>query len=210
MNKKSIEVLLIFLIIFVGNNLLEAQQRFYAGLMAGFTASQIDGDDSAGFNKPGLTAGVKASAFLNDKMDLSFEILFSQRGSQTELVPDNSIAQRKVSLSYVEVPVIFGYNDWYEEEGDFYHLKFLAGFSYGRLIDYKIEDLVFPQGVIDRFNENNVSWLLGATYFMNEHWGFSLRYNSAITFLFDNREDGAPNHKPLVSRFLNLQAIYMF
>ena len=41
--------------------LAEAQsQRFKAGINIGLTAAQINGDESAEFNKLGLTAGVRA------------------------------------------------------------------------------------------------------------------------------------------------------
>ena len=210
MTKKfTYAVLVIVLCLLVEENAF-SQQRFSAGVIGGLTASQIDGDDSAGFNKVGLTGGLKATTFLTDKMDISFEILFSQRGSVDEIDLNNAFVQQKLHLNYVEVPVIFGYNDWYDEELEFYHLQFQVGGSYGRLINSKFNEGTWDTGIIENLNENNVSWLVGATYFLNPNIGFSFRYNSGITLLFNTNNFPALNAKSLRSRYLSLHTLYMF
>ena len=128
----------------------------------------------------------------------------------TELNQNNAINPQKLGLNYVQVPVMLGYNDWYDEEQDFYHLNFQVGFSYGRLIGSEVKEGVWSPLIIDNLKENNISWLVGATYFLNPKLGFSFRYNSAITLLFNTADFPAINAKSLRSRYLDLHATYMF
>ena len=55
--------LLPFLLLFLLCSALDLQaqrrQRFKAGVIAGITAAQIDGDASAGYNKVGLQGGLR-------------------------------------------------------------------------------------------------------------------------------------------------------
>ncbi len=210
MTKKFMYSILVFLLYVTAIESAIGQQRFSAGLIAGLTAAQIDGDQSAGFNKIGLTGGLKATTFLTDKLDLSFEILFSQRGSVSELVKNNSGIQQKLHLNYVQVPFIVGYNDWYDEELDFYHIKFQAGASYGRMIGSEFKEGTWATEIINNLNENNISWLVGATYYLNPNMGFSFRYNSFITVLFNTKDFPNLNAESLRSRYLDLHALYMF
>ncbi len=210
MAKKFVYTVLVFLICLFTNKKLIGQQRFSAGIIAGVTASQIDGDLSAGFNKIGLSGGLKATTFLTDKVDLSFEILFSQRGSVDEIDRNNAFVQQKLHLNYVAVPVIMGYNDWYDEELEFYHIKFQLGGSYGRLIGSNFSEGTWPVAVVNNLNENNISWLVGATYYLNPNIGFTFRYNSFITLLFNTKDFPSLNAESLRSRYLDLHALYMF
>lgn len=200
---------MVILICLMANDTVIGQQRFSAGFIGGLTAAQIDGDADAGFNKVGLTGGLKASAFLTDKIDLSFEILFSQRGSTAEIDTGSSFDRQRLHLNYVQVPVIAGYNDWYDEEEDFYHIKFLLGFSYGRLISFNFDDN-WPLSVVNNLNENNFSWLVGATYYVNPNIGFTVRYNSFISLLFNTKDFPNTNAESLRSRYLDFQAMYIF
>jgi len=102
--------LLIF-IFFIQTTNFAQQQRFKAGLNVGLTAAQINGDESAEFNKLGLTAGIRAYTFLNDKSDILLEILFSQRGSRTKVLNGTTIPQKIIQLNYIEVPIIYTIKD---------------------------------------------------------------------------------------------------
>jgi len=86
-------------------------QRFKAGFNLGLTAAQINGDDSAEFNKLGLSAGVRAYTILTPKSDIIIEILFSQRGSRTKFGNNSNIPSQLIKLNYVEVPIIYHTND---------------------------------------------------------------------------------------------------
>ena len=82
---------LFFLVVFFIINTQLQAQTFKAGVILGVTASQINGDDSAGFNKPGLEGGLKSAVTISEKVDISLEILYSQRGAKDEASADGVV-----------------------------------------------------------------------------------------------------------------------
>lgn len=191
---------------------INAQQRFGAGLIIGLNAAQINGDEHAGFNKAGIEGGLRATARLTEKTDLGIEIVYSQRGSRSKQNDSNTNEPFKVTTNYAAIPITYNYKDWYMED-DYYRIHFHAGLNYGRLIGSKI----VGDGVIDSelesyFNQNDLSWLVGATYYINEHFGLTARYSRFITLLYNREKAGpdAPNKDALRSMFLTFNAVYMF
>jgi len=187
---------------------LHAQQRFKAGLVLGITAAQINGDNSAKFNKLGINAGLKLNTILTDRSDFIVEILFSQRGSQTELIPSSGIQQQKIHLDYIEVPIIYNYKDWLDKKEDYYKMHFHAGFSYGRLFNTRFDNSPLEEAG-PFFRENDFSWLAGITFFTNEHIGIFARYNRSINLLFKNTPTN-PNTNSLLGFFLSFGGNYVF
>lgn len=188
------------------------ERRFHAGLIAGLNAAQIDGDQLAGFNRVGVTAGIRGSAVLSERFDLNVEMLFSQRGSRPDifnalLEPDINIA-----LQYAEVPVYIGFYDW--KKDDYYKVKVHAGLSYGRLIkastvDAYLEDQVDLEDLSDSFNDNDFSWIIGASIYLSRHFGMTLRYTRFINKLFNPSKTGI-NAPALRSYFLTFRFEYNF
>ena len=75
-------------ILFLGQiNFTQGQARFSAKAIAGLTASQIDGDASAGYHKVGLQGGLGVAARLKGKQSASIEFLFTQRGCRNQPQP---------------------------------------------------------------------------------------------------------------------------
>ena len=185
-----------------------AQQRFRAGLIAGLTASQINGDVSAGYNKLGLRGGLRAITVLGEKTELSFDILFSQRGS-LEKDPIRST----IHLNYVEVPVLYTYKDWLDEEGGgYYRVSASAGLAYGRLINSSIENFGIIGDVIseqENFSENDVSVVFGVSYYTGPKFGFSVYYTRSLNPLYNNKKHQGLQYT-LTGYFLAFQAAYIF
>ncbi len=190
-----------------------AQPRFSARAMAGLTASQIDGDVSAGYHKVGLQGGVGVSARLKGKHSSSIEFLFSQRGcrNQPQYFPIFS-----TTLNYVEVPVQWHYSDWlvYGEnrKPDWYRASFNAGLSYGRLIGYqdKYKDGYGISAALEDLNTNSVCLILGATIYATRHLGWSFRYNRALNLLYKPGRPGTNYQSSLYEHFLAFQMHYRF
>ena len=204
--------LTIVLLLFFSPSLLAQEeaipQRFKAGLIAGFNAAQINGDQSAGFNKFGLLGGLRGVTILNEKMEISLELLFSQRGSRSS--NNENVIPFKISLNYVEIPVLFNYLDWLEGDGEYYKLHFHAGFSYGRLLSFEIDGGTTGLTLLgDFFRENDVSFLAGATFYANKHLGFTARYTRSLFPMFE-RSDNSPNADPLTGYFFTFHTVYMF
>ncbi|MCC7507153.1 MAG: hypothetical protein IT259_17735, partial [Saprospiraceae bacterium] len=62
---------LLLLMLLPEGAIAQRQQRFKAGIIAGLTASQIDGDESAGYHKVGLQGGLRGVVILGGKQDAS-------------------------------------------------------------------------------------------------------------------------------------------
>lgn len=209
----------LLIIFFLTVNIEGYSQTFKAGLIAGFTASQIRGDNSAGFRKLGVEGGLRVGVTLKEKVDLNLEILYSQRGAKEGNDVDGT-PQFIYSIDYISVPIIYSYKDWLDV--DYYRLHFHGGLSYGRLVSSDLEnDLSDNSLFVSTWKENDLSFLLGATYFLNEHFGLTFRYNRSIFLLFESgdsatfEENGVEmtesfNTPSLLPFNLSFQALYLF
>lgn len=96
----------IYIIILLSFPVLIYSQRFKGGVMFGLNASQIDGDDLAGYNKAGLMGGVFVFTDFNSKWRGQMELKYSAKGSST---PKGSSDNYKYRLRYVEMPILLEY-----------------------------------------------------------------------------------------------------
>ena len=190
------------------------EQRFKAGIILGVNASQINGDDIAGFDKLGLRGGLRGIILLGERSDLTVDLLFSERGSASELVPNNQSLRRIVRTRYVEVPVLFNYRDWLSPKGH-YQVHIAGGLSYGRLFDTFVDAF----GVIEEeqvnFSNNDLSLVVGVGYAPSPKLEFAVRYNRSVIPLYNNDKyltsAGIPRFKYMLwGYFLSFEAIYQF
>lgn len=201
------------LVLILFSNILLAQQ-FSASLTAGLNASQIDGDDLAGFDKVGLSAGAKAIILFNSPISVNVEFLYNERGSRPDIFNPEYDPDIEITLKYAEMPVYVSYGDWWQEEGQYYKVGVYGGLSYGRLINARTFDYYHSVDqsydlLLPYFNNNDISWLLGLTYRMSPHWGISARYTRGITPLLSPEKHNLTN-KRLLSYFLSFRAEYYF
>ena len=199
---------LFFLVVFFIINTQLQAQTFKAGVILGVTASQINGDDSAGFNKPGLEGGLKSAVTISEKVDISLEILYSQRGAKDEASADG-VVQNIYRTTYVAIPIIYNYKDWAAE--DYYRLHFHGGLSYGRLINAELDNDQDNTAFVDAWNQNDFGFLVGATYFVNSNFGLTFRYNRSILRLYRfDPNDGFTGRESLLAFNLSLHGTYIF
>jgi len=189
-------------------------QRFAASMVGGLNACQIDGDELAGFDKVGLTGGIKTTILFDSPFRLHMEFLYSERGSKPDVFHPEYDPDINVNLKYAELPVYVSYGDWWQEEGKYYKVDFHGGLSYGRLIhastfDYYHSSDMSLDLLVPYFNENDISWLVGFDYRMNQHWGVTGRYTRGITPLYspDKHDLAGPR---LLSYFLTIRFEYYF
>ncbi len=176
--------LLLSLSVFISKK-VNAQQRFKAGIIAGLNASQIQRDDVGGYRRLGLQGGLRAVAVFTEKTDLLFEILYSQRGSYDKLgSPKCYNGALEISTKYIEVPVMFTFKDWLDEEDGFYKIQVSGGLSYGRLLSASSIGSCHDN-VTDYFNKNDISIALGAEFFSNEHLTFGFRWSRSLNLLYN-------------------------
>ena len=189
-------------------------QRFSAGIVGGANASQIDGDDLAGFDKLGLTGGLKAVVNFDSPFDLNVEFLFSQRGSRPDLFTPELDPDIEVRLNYAEIPVYVSLGDWWQEEEEYYKVSAHAGLSYGRLITARTFDYAHSEEesfdlLVPYFNNSDLSWLVGISYQMNKKWGVTGRYTREIIPLLSPKKHNLPNER-LLSYYMTFRFEYYF
>ncbi len=185
-----------------------AQQRFKAGLVLGLNAAQVNGDDNGGYNKLGLQGGLRGVVILRDKMEILLEMLYSQRGSRSKT--NQFPAGLKINLQYVEVPVMFGYKDWYIEEDDYYKVQVIGGLMYSRLFSAEIDGSVNHDGEVDNLNNNDYGYTLGAELFLSKHFGFSFRFSRSINLLYNKDKHDQQGINSLRGFFLSFRSMYVF
>lgn len=111
---------------------IEEPRVFYGGLLFGANFCQVDGDYYAGYHKVGANFGGIAYAQLKKHVALSLEILYSQKGSKSNLVrvlnsPSMVITNYSINTNYAEIPVMINYFDKRKSHCG-------VGFSYSQLV----------------------------------------------------------------------------
>ena len=87
-------------------------QSFNAGLIAGATFSQVDGDSYYGFHKVGFTAGTYVSLPVANHFALQMELKYTQMGAHSsakEIIEYNYPAYN-LRLHYAEIPLMLRYD----------------------------------------------------------------------------------------------------
>ena len=200
---------------------VNAQRRFSAAAEMGLTASQLDGDLSAGYNKLGIMAGLRGIVNLKAKTHASIGFLFAQRGAQDELRQTNPNVY-SITMNYLEVPVLFHYADWLskDETDPYYKFYVSAGLSYGRLLSTKLRDdgnfaqvIVSPTnpppGRTDYLNHQDLSVTLGGSYFFRRNLGFSFRWMRSVNFVYNPKKwDPAPLQSGWNAHSLSFSLLY--
>lgn len=157
-------------------------QRFNGGITAGLSASQIDGDTYAGFNKAGLTAGVFTQTELSKNYNLRFEIKYTGKGAAKQENKDNSDFYKR-SLHYLELPIRIErlINDVFSVH---------AGISPGYLFHSNQEGVGLISGEVPGYKNIDLGWLLGAGYQINNRLTLELRYTYSLISVAEKSEAG--------------------
>lgn len=126
-------------------------QRFIGSVIAGGNVSQVDGDEVAGYYKWGANAGIALTMPLhnNFRWFATIELLYTQKGAYQNYlrananlkdsnqliwhnedysVPFDKKVKYKLNLDYVEIPIVFHYEDPHTG------CSIGAGFAWGRLV----------------------------------------------------------------------------
>lgn len=196
--KKEHAIYLILL--FFAHSALSAQKYsslFKAGATVGVNFSQIDANEQFGYNNKGLNFGLRGAVILRKDIDISTELLYSQRGTK----PDNDeISKQKrtidVSLGYAEVPILFNY--FYDKsEIGHYRWNIYAGVSYGRLLKSETKILksitltdTLQQNLVNAigYNTSDLSLIIGIKRYFTNRVGVSLRHTFSMNYLYKNPE----------------------
>ena len=117
--KLFFKIFVLSIAILLLSDLSGQENRFSASIVGGITAAQLSGDSLLGYEKLGFTIGGKISYPISKKMDLSGELLYSQRGSRSG-IGFSSSGGNATMLNYLEIPIYVTFNDWYIEKDDYH------------------------------------------------------------------------------------------
>ena len=156
-------------------------RTFYGGLLLGANLAQVDGDNFAGYHRPGFNAGGVVYIKLKTQMALSMEVLLSQKGSRAttpQMLPSGLyITKYGIDLNYAEVPVLINFFDKHSS-----HL--CAGFSYSALGSSGEYITTHPAVLYDLgkypFKKDDINILLGGNLHLYKCLFFNLRFQYSV------------------------------
>lgn len=148
-------------------------QSFKAGLRAGITATQVNGDRLTGFNKAGILAGGFVKQDLGEKFSLRFELLFIQKGSRKPVNTDDNTYYR-MRLHYAEVPILLMYKATRK-------ITLEAGPSIGSLVFSQEDNELGEILGAPAFKKMELSANAGILFNLSDHWMADFRYEWSLT-----------------------------
>jgi len=193
----------------------EVPRTFYGGLILGGNATQVDGDNYAGYKKFGLNAGGIMYVRLDEHLAASIEILYSQKGARSDgeqEVPGKIIIQKyKVTLDYAEIPIQINYFDKRRSH-------FGAGFSIGRFISAKESGsaLFLPEPVdFDKypFNKMDYNFIIGGNLHLWQGLFLNARFQYSLVPIRKGNDNVPPYFSGRNEQFNNmwtLRLMYLF
>ena len=150
-----------------------SQSIFNAGVLGGFTSSQIHGDAILGFDKIGFNAGGFVTTNLTEKFSAGFEVYYINKGSRKN--PSKFDPYHwSIRLNYIEIPLLLKYH----------YKKFTGeiGLTYGRLLSQKFlaNGLEYTPDAVRYFNKNEYGYGIGMGYNLKNNFSVNLRYVHSI------------------------------
>ena len=166
-------------------------QTFSGGALLGMNASQVDGDNYAGYNKFGLMGGAFVYTSLSKKFDVQFEIKYMGKGANKKTTEQDPTRYTS-NLNYIEIPVLVRLNTKIK-------LGWEAGLGFGYLFSSSEKDENGPlQQATINFKPFELSYLIGATYQFAPKFLINLRYSYSILSIAkkvaDNSVSSLPNY----------------
>lgn len=182
---------------------------FKAGATIGINLTQIDGDEQFGYNHKGLNLGLRGAVILRKNMDISTELLYSERGTKPDETEKNKNKRTAyLSLQYAEVPLLFNY--YYDKADDgHYRWNIYAGVSYARLLrsqtsiykSFNVTDTI-QLNLVNSFgyNTSDLSFIVGVKRYFTNRIGISLRHTNSLNLLYRNPTPITPTRGTVLTR----------
>lgn len=160
-------------------------QPFHGGILAGFSASQIDGDSYAGFDKPGLQGGVFISASLTSYLEARLEIKYTGRGARNPASDDNTGAYR-LGLHYIDLPVLAAVQI---KKPVSFELGLIPGYRFSARGEDEAGNL--PEEYLVDFRKFDLGTLVGIRVDLSAKIAVNIRYSYSIFSIRDLESAGA-------------------
>jgi hypothetical protein len=159
-------------------------QVFHGGLLAGFTATQVDGDTYGGYNKAGLQGGVFVNARLSDLFNAQLEIKYTGKGAKKPVTSSDPDVYT-LTLHYIDMPLLTSVK-----------VKQIGSVELGVVPAYLFsaqgEDNggKFPSDYLVSFKKFDISSLIGININLFPKLWLNLRYTYSLTSI---RPEEYPN-----------------
>jgi len=190
----------VFLLTALLCNLSLFAQKFEAGFVGGFSASQISGDGLAGFDKGGARLGAYISYPLKNKR-INFEVgmQYLQKGSK-EPSGERGISNYNMNLHYLEMPFTVNYS---LKNG----LLLETGIGAGVLVNYTEEN---ANGTLLGESPNTLAldFLCGIQYQLFEQLKINVRYGNSITPIRKESVENSLENKDWYSSLVTFALMY--
>jgi len=192
-------------------------ERFSAGVLIGFNNAQMDGDFQAGFDKYGLTGGIRGIARITSRLDFNIEMLYSKKGSKIYsdgyLSTANPKKDRIIDLTYVDAPMYF---KWLIKDlASTWHIE--AGGIYSRLTNTKITENVINaerdfsyENIAANFDKDDISILLGFGHTWKNGFAINGRYTFGVKKFYKNNMFEAIPNVPLSTQDVEFLRNYQY
>lgn len=199
---KKISLLLLFLIL----TIISFAQRFDAGLIAGFNASQVEGDTYRGYNKPGVLAGLFVQTDVAPAVFAGFEIKYSQKGARNRIKPKDPEPEKYIMrLGYIDLPVYAGFrtND---------HGAIIAGISTGYLLHAQEFDEYgeFVPENQNKFRSIDLQPFLGFQFDFLDQVSVDLRFALSVLPIRGQPGENATNYYWINNQFNNVISLALY
>lgn len=178
-------------------------QAFEAKLIGGLNASQLEGDNLSGFNKVGIHAGL-GIIYPLPKNAVSVELLFNQKGSSAKANINTGTLRQNTNLNYVQIPILYHINSWYNEGEEYYQIDINAGLYAARLFGVSSSNLSIGN-LTDQFKKQDIGLVIGANYRFSSTLSVGLRYDQSFVKIF---KDTTGNIDGLISYLATLRLAY--
>jgi hypothetical protein len=152
-------------------------QSFSGGGYVGIIGSQIDGDQSAGYNKGGVNVAVTVQYHIAEKFFMSLDIGFAQKGAMSKTTYGVPRALY-ININYVDLPLMVNF---YDRQ----HVGFAAGLQYSRTVGNIKQEIIQLNNSsrvygLDTFKKDDIQILLGGSYYINKNFSINLRYGYSL------------------------------
>ncbi len=197
----------IFFLILISYQITSFSQGFSGGFYVGAVTSQVDGDNLAGYNKFGATAGLYTSYKINKQFDANLYIGYIQKGAKYVDV-NNIYNAYELRVNYIELPLTLHYKPNINK--DLEPLSFAAGINTAILMVAK-EDIGGGGFTEPYIPLNKVDLGVQAEVF----WKFSDMFKVGVRFLYSVlpiREGSGNPNKGILNRgqYNNVLSLSMY
>jgi hypothetical protein len=178
------KICLLFMAGIFGGIYLADAQAFHGGVLAGFTATQVDGDTYGGYNKAGFQGGVFVNTRLSELFSAQLEIKYTGKGAKKPVTSSDPDVYT-LTLHYIDMPLLASVK-----------VKQIGSVELGVIPAYLFsaqgEDNGgnLPSDYLVTFNKFDISSLIGININLFPKLWMNLRYTYSLTSI---RPEDYPN-----------------